>query len=156
MDRVPIQRLAPQPVKPRVSAGFLGGDHHLPAPQSTGTLPRVPDDNLGGATPPTAAHLPGARGSAPRWCISIENRRSNIIRLRHRAISIYGAYFRDSKWSTSLAAPLRVDYNLYQNDSFGGGLICVEMLGGIECCIITTFPVTFPNKMHRIAQSSKQ
>ena len=66
VERVPIQRLAPQPVKPRVSAGFLGGDHHLTAPQSTGTLPRVPDDNPGGANPPTAAHLPGARGSAPR------------------------------------------------------------------------------------------
>ena len=64
---------SPQPLKPRVSAGFLGGDHHLTAPQSTGTLPRVPDDNLGVANPPTAdrrpptaAHLPGARGSAPR------------------------------------------------------------------------------------------
>ena len=83
VEGVPIQRLAPQPVKPRVSAGFLGGDHHLTAPQSTGTLPRVPDDNPGGANPPTAAHLPGARGSAPRMVPVAKNRRGTF-RIRHR------------------------------------------------------------------------
>ena len=31
-------------MKPRVSAGFLGGDRNPTAPKTTGTLPRVPDD----------------------------------------------------------------------------------------------------------------
>ena len=56
-SRVPIQRLAPQPLKPRVSAICSWvATTILRAPQST--LPRVPDDNLGVANPPTADRRP--------------------------------------------------------------------------------------------------